>query len=225
MILQVGTSYNGITISAMHTILYNQVKYLSKKGVCYASNSYLAKKIGRSKTRVSHLLTELRRAGLIAIRLVYAESKDNKPSREVVARFIKVFSKPQKGETEIKKENLSEDEKGARAGNNAIKLGIPAFVVAMMRKQFGTERIENALAIVTTSRSVRKPVGLFMKALYEGWSLSKRALKNIGKEPNISTIDVPDDIFKNRKVKLDYTSDFIQDLRKRHPELPPFQKK
>lgn len=83
------TVVNGVKIGTSHRFLLQKLKYYSKEqGYCYALNKHLGKALSLSPTRISHLLSDLRRASLIDVLLIY----DTENKLQVIGRRIRVVA-------------------------------------------------------------------------------------------------------------------------------------
>ena len=83
------TVVNGVKIGTSHRFLLQKLKYYSKEqGYCYALNKHLGKDLSLSPTRISHLLSDLRRASLIDVLLIY----DTENKLQVIGRRIRVVA-------------------------------------------------------------------------------------------------------------------------------------
>ena len=57
---------NGVHLSSGHWLILDKIKQLAKKHTyCFASNSFLAKLVHLSVSRVAHCITDLCRAGML----------------------------------------------------------------------------------------------------------------------------------------------------------------
>ena len=88
------TVVNGVKIGTSHRFLLQKLKYYSKEqGYCYALNKHLGKALSLSPTRISHLLSDLRRASLIDVLLIY----DTENKLQVIGRRIRVVAQTAHG--------------------------------------------------------------------------------------------------------------------------------
>lgn len=141
------TVVNGVKIGTSHRFLLQKLKYYSKEqGYCYALNKHLGKDLSLSPTRISHLLSDLRRASLIDVLLIYdtenklqvigrrirvvaqtAHSVAHQAAQHIVknARGIVKNSKVQKGDTLLNNVKLISNATSSSQyfGNNDIKTG------------------------------------------------------------------------------------------------------
>jgi len=76
-------------------LLLVEIDSLAKNGECFASNEYLGKFLKLSKKRVSELITELNRKGLVTVELIYKEG-----TKQIEKRVIRPMPKNQHTPTE-----------------------------------------------------------------------------------------------------------------------------
>lgn len=231
---------NGVRIGISHRFLLQKLVYFSKeKGYCYAMNEYLGEVVGLSKSRISHLLSDLRKAKLIDILLIY----DAKHSMQVVGRRIAVLGHARgiatnskvrnedcssNNNTEDKVVDNSNDIKKAttilplaEVCKHGSAMGIPVNVIMVAAGKYGITNVRNALAICAASKSVRKMVAYFWAALKGKFKPNKQAEQLKGKYVKRSTFKTtlkPDlsNEYKNTPKPTAATNEFLRDFLKSH---------
>lgn len=185
---------NGVRLVEAHQNLYYAIKRLAKeRGYCGAWNKQLAAdwQVQKSADRVSHLLTDLRRAGLISLRIEYFDN-----SRCVKKRFIRIvadffeaiapIAPPIATNSEVhsvgcnNKNKQQQDEPTKKLMESARKLCISPYRVSIAIKKWGIKYVQEKIAIVANSRTVKNPVAYFLNALVADWKPNKRSSKKIG---------------------------------------------
>ncbi len=188
---------NGVKLNNTHLAVYNCVKRLSKKqGYCSAWNEQIGKDwmVNRSPDRVSHILTDLRRAGLVAVLCIYEKGRNFVKHRKltIVGDFLKAVT-PSLSSIATNNEELSYDSNNNKNTNTekqdapiktlmetAEKLGIGWQRVRFAIKTYGLKYVQEKMAIVAASPSVRSVVGYFISALNKDYKPNARASKRIG---------------------------------------------
>lgn len=185
---------NGIKLNNTHLAVYNCVKRLSKKqGYCSAWNEQIGKDwmVNRSPDRVSHILTDLRRAGLVAVLCIYEKGRNFVKHRKltIVGDFLKAVTPSLSSiatNNEVhsvgcnNKTNNNDGEPLKNLMRSAMKLGISPYRVSVAIRKWGIKYVQEKMAIVANSRTVKNPVAYFLRALLSDWKPNKRASKHIG---------------------------------------------
>lgn len=239
---------NGIKMTSTHVLLFERIEYLSAKtGSCWANNRSLAEMMGKSMSRVSHIITDLRRAGLVAVKLMYSP----KIPKMVLARYVRILDKPvtcpiatnREEQTRIVKTNNNDVEKEtetshhAAVGQKAAALGISPVLYATKvleygrklagnkpcsfeeMKELGVNYVEEKLALLNSSLSVKNPIAYFFAALKNNWQLGKKAKKDIGKPARNRAVVYAVDVKPIVSAKKAIDSDFMRNLSKTNPAL------
>lgn len=173
---------NGITITSSHIVVRDIIYAWSRQaGFCWASNRSIAEHAGLSTSYVSHIVTDLHRAGLVGRKLTFSKRK------EFLCRQLVAFKKALGlGEADKKIEEQEEKNRAKGQRNRLIRNGrlvnlAPTVIIKAVAK-FGEKAVDHALAIVRASNTVANPYAYFCKALKDGWKAGKRAAKLIGSE-------------------------------------------
>lgn len=166
---------NGQKLNSTAQRIAEKIRCLQKKkGFCFATNAQLAGMMNLSAGYISHELTYLERAGKI-YRLVERDDRG-----EVTCRKLYAFKHTEEtalaaGKVEEMMKDESENGQRRRLCANGANVGIAPTRIIKAILQFGIEKVDEALSIVKASTSVRNPMKLLYKALYEGWKAGKRA--------------------------------------------------
>ena len=185
---------NGIRLVESHLSVYNAVKRLSKKkGYCTAWNETIGSDwmVNKSPDRVSHILSDLRRAGLISVLCIYEKGRNFVKMRKltIVGDFLKAVN-PNLSSIATNNETLSRtnNNKNTEPQNapmktlmeTAMKLGIGWQRVLFAIKTYGLKYVQEKMTLVANSRSMTNPVGYFIAALNHNWKPNKRASRKVG---------------------------------------------
>ncbi len=188
---------NGIRLVEAHLSVYNAIKRLAKKqGYCTAWNEQIGNDwmVNKSADRVSHIITDLRRAGLVSVLCIYEKGRNFVKMRKlaIVGDFLKAVN-PCLSSLATDNEALSCDSNNDKNTNTektdvpiktlmetAKKLGIGWQRVLFAIKTHGLKYVQEKMAVVANSRSMTNPVGYFIAALNNDYKLSKRALLKVG---------------------------------------------
>lgn len=172
---------NGIRLTVAHEAAYDTVFKLSRKtGFCWASNSSIAGMLGLSKSYVSHLLTDLERAGWMFRKITLDEQTHEFQYRQLVP--LDKLCTPEEAVEKVRLMELDHTSKGERARlvANGKKLGISPLRIMGAIHAFGAKRVDEAMSIVRQSHVVNNPVKLLFAALHKGFIPGKRAERLIG---------------------------------------------
>lgn len=173
---------NGIRLTVAHEAAYDTVFKLSRKtGFCWASNSSIAGMLGLSKSYVSHLLTDLERAGWMFRKITLDDQTHEFQYRQLVP--LDKLCTPEEALEKVRLMELDHTAKGERIRlvANGKKIGIAPLRIMGAIHAFGAKRVDEALSIVRGSHVVNNPVKLFFAALHKGFIPGKRAEKLVGK--------------------------------------------
>lgn len=233
---------NGVKIGTSHRFLLQKLSYLSKeRGYCYAMNEYLGKFLNLSKSRISHLLSDLRKAKMIDVLLIY----DTEHKLQVIGRRIAVLSDARgiaenskvQNEKSIK-DNIETDEtvdnsavKSAKPLNpltevckNGAMVGIPVNVTLKSAERYGITRVREALSICAVSKSVRSMVAYFLGALKKGYRPNRQAKKVVGKTVKRSVFKTPmkpdlSNEYANTRKVTTADNEFLKEFAEKHSKL------
>ena len=177
-----------------HLYVLETIKKLSrKKGYCYAFNFTLAKMLHITANRVSHVISDLVNAGLLARQLFFNDRG------EVVERRLKAIEPKKttplventKEQTEGVKTNINNGDISPRKSDwkkpitqvkgKAVKmgyeLGISIGIVMKQIQKYGLAYVIEKLHIVANSNSAISNVKLFICACRDNYQPSKKATK------------------------------------------------
>lgn len=197
---------NGVRITSMHIAVYNAIKKLSHKhGYCYAFNQIIADMCMITKSRVSHIITDLVRAGMLYRFVRYADDKKTVILRELTVIPEDVYkmanTEPDAEPDGEKMQSLAEivenyvaqhrmsDEQQRQRGHvfsMARRLGVaPMFIVSIVLK-YGKEKafpkLEKVLSAACASSAIENIYawvsGMMKKS---NISLGKRAAREMAK--------------------------------------------
>lgn len=201
------TYENGVKLTTTHKYLFEQlIKLAHQKGYCWAKNENLAEWFDMSKSRISHILTDLRRAGLISIQCIYKKGTKFVEERRIaichklshnLTNHNATHSKEQSLDCNVNKtdtRNASTPDDSPKEApiktlmETAIKLGINTGVVFSAKRTYGLKYVQEKMAIVANSRSVTNPIAYFLKALKDDWKPNKRAAKKVDSPCDYSRI-------------------------------------
>lgn len=185
---------NGIRLVEAHLSVYNAIKRLAKKqGYCTAWNEQIGNDwmVNKSADRVSHIITDLRRAGLVSVLCIYEKGRNFVKMRKlaIVGDFLKAVN-PRLSSIATKTDTLSgtdnkkttEPKKAPMKTlmETAMKLGIGWQRVLFAIKIHGLKYVQEKMAVVANSRSLTNPVGYFIAALNNDYKPNKRAARKVG---------------------------------------------
>lgn len=188
---------NGIRLVEAHLSVYNAIKRLAKKqGYCTAWNEQIGNDwmVNKSPDRVSHIITDLRRAGLVSVLCIYEKGRNFVKMRKltIVGDFLKAVT-PCLSSVATDNEVLSCDSNNNKNTNiekmdapiktlmeTAKKLGIGWQRVLFAIKTHGLKYVQEKMAVVANSRSMTNPVGYFIAALNNNWKPNKRVSRKVG---------------------------------------------
>jgi len=185
---------NGVRLVESHLSVYNAVKRMAKKtGFCTAWNEQIGKDwmVNKSADRVSHIISDLRRAGLVSVLCIYAEGRNFVKCRKlaITGDFLKAVnpilsSIATKSEVHSvgcnNKTNNTKDEPLKKLMESARKLRISPYRIGIAVRKWGLKYVQEKMAIVANSRSVNNPVAYLLAALTKDWKPSKHASKKVG---------------------------------------------
>ncbi len=185
---------NGVRLVESHLSVYNAVKRMSKeKGYCSATNEQIGNDwmVNKSADRISHILTDLRKAGLVSVLCIYEKGRNFVKLRKlaIVGDFLEAINPilssiaTNNEEHSVGCNNNKNNNDGKPLKNlmrSAMKLGISPYRVVIAVKKWGLKYVQEKMAIVANSRSVKNAVQYFLAALKGDWKPSKRASKHIG---------------------------------------------
>lgn len=186
---------NGVRLVESHLSVYNAVKRMSKeKGYCSATNEQIGNDwmVNKSADRVSHILTDLRKAGLVSVLCIYEKGRNFVKLRKltIVGDFLEAVNPilssiaTNNGEHSVgcnNKKNNNDDKPLKNLMRSAQKLGISPYRVVIAVKKWGLKYVQEKMAIVANSRTVKNAVQYFLAALKGDWKPNKHASKKIGK--------------------------------------------
>lgn len=173
---------NGIRINSSHIRVRDLIKKWSHTaGFCWASNVTIAEKLKLSKSYVSHIITDLNRAGMIGRKICFSQEKTFESRRLMAFKEVVTMEVANKKVDEKIKDNIEKAEQ-RRLVENGKRVGIAPAGVMRAIKQFGRDKVDEALAIVRASNSVTSPYAYFCSALKKGWKAGKKATKLMQKE-------------------------------------------
>ncbi len=185
---------NGVRLVESHLSVYNAVKRLSKKkGYCTAWNEQIGNDwmVNKSADRVSHILTDLRKAGLVSVLCIYEKGRNFVKLRKltIVGDFLKAVSPILSSIATNSKvhsvgcnnnTNNTKDEPLKNLMRSAQKLGISPYRVVIAVRKWGLKYVQEKMAIVANSRTVKNPIAYFLNALTADWKPNKRVSKKVG---------------------------------------------
>lgn len=154
---------NGVKIGTSHRFLLQKLNYYSKeRGYCYALNRHLAQIMSLSPTRISHLLSDLRRASLIDVLLIY----DTENKLQVIGRRIRVIASDARSESH-KTSNARGMVKNSKVQKcdtlyNNIKPSSPS--KARSSQSFGRNKVKTGTAINPLAEQVKHGVHIGIPA-------------------------------------------------------------
>lgn len=239
---------NGVRLAPSHLLLLNTIKDLAvKTGYCYATNYALSKMVFLSQNRISHIVGDLKKAGLVTVKLFF----DSERPKMIIGRRITpvTIGKALKDEehkqsyTNTNKQssnNISKSEPVDNVDNeiesetkslvaDAITLGIAPFTVMQQVIKHssigevaldGIKFVKEKLAIVKASNTVREPWKLFLSACNKNFSLGKRAKCNVNRPAypkKQNKVFVAPVIKHDEPVNV--KSDFVQELFSKFPSV------
>ncbi len=224
---------NGVKLNNTHLAVYNCVKRLSKKqGYCSAWNEQIGKDwmVNRSPDRVSHILTDLRRAGLVAVLCIYEAGRNFVKLRKltIVGDFLEAVTPglssiaTNSGEhPEGCNNNINKQKRTNSPMKNlmetAQKLGISPYRVCIAKKIYGMKYVQEKMAIVANSRSVKNAVQYFLAALKSDWKPSKSASKHIGQPCDYTRKTVFTVNYENHEADAIIKTRSLDEIRKDSP--------
>ena len=166
-----------------HVTLWQRIKLLQhKRGYCWATNEQIAEMLHISASYVSHLITDLVRLGCVARQVMYRED-----THEVVGRMLLAFDEPKETMDEafasLVKIAQMRDEKGQRMrlAMNARQVGLNPNTVWEATLKYGIARVDQAMANIMASSTVKNVYAYFYGFLQQGWQCGKRAQRYVGK--------------------------------------------
>lgn len=175
---------NGIIINSSHIRVHELIRRWSKNGgFCWANNTTIAEKLSLSRSYVSHLITDLNRAGLVGRKLTFSDRREFE-MRQLMSFDEKDVLTVEQADARVE-ERAEKNEKRAeknRLMHNARLVNIAPSRVAEAIAKFGAEKVDEALSIVRASNSVANPYAYFCAALKKGWKAGTRAAKLMKKE-------------------------------------------
>ncbi len=176
---------NGVKITHSHKAVFRVIKSLAKKtGQCFATNSYIGKSedIDLSPSRVSHLISDLVKAGRLAV-LLEPTGRKNETQRRITVIPASIGaqggvardSEQHKVVSNINKNNNDEHEKRQELIELGKRLNIEPSVIYGQLLVHPIEYVKEKLAIVDASRTVKSTVKLFLAACHKNFTAGKRA--------------------------------------------------
>lgn len=171
---------NGIKVTSSHRLVHDLVMRWSKNGgFCWATNQSISEKLKLSKSYVSHIITDLHRAGLIGRKITFT-NRNEFQCRQLVA--FKEAATVEEADAKVEEREAKNKEKAIRKRltANGRRVGIAPFTVLQAIAHYGSEAVDRALAILRASNTVCNPYAYFAKALSSAWQAGKRASKYVG---------------------------------------------
>ena len=222
---------NGVRLVESHLSVYNAVKRMSKKkGYCSATNEQIGNDwmVNKSADRISHILTDLRKAGLVSVLCIYEKGRNFVKLRKltIVGDFLKAVSPILSSIATNSKvhsvgcNNKTNNTKGEPLKvtmETARKLRISWWRVHVAIKKYGIRYVQEKLAIVANSRSVKNVIAYFLNALTADWKPNKRASKKVGQVCDYTRTNVYTVNYENHDTDAVIKTRSIAEIRKDSP--------
>ena len=225
---------NGVRLVESHLSVYNAVKRLSKKkGYCTAWNEQIGNDwmVNKSGSRVGHILSDLRKAGLVSVLCIYAEHRNFVKLRKlaIVGDFLNAVNpilsslatNNDKHSLECtNNKNNNQDKKDAAIKNameTARKLRISWWRVLIAIRKYGIRYVQEKLAIVANSRSATNAVAYFIAALKNDWKPNKRASKKVGQVCDYTRTNVYTVNYENHEADAIIKTRSLNEIRQDSP--------
>ena len=239
---------NGVKLAPSHLLLLETIKGLSlKNGYCYATNYALSKIVFLSQSRVSHLVSELKKAGLVTVKLFFDSERPNM----IIGRHISPVAIGVAQSDEEHNNSYNTNKQSSNNINNskpvdnvdnseieretkslvkdALTLGIAPFTVMQQVIKHssigevaldGIKFVKEKLAIVKASNTVREPWKLFLSACNKDYSLGKRAKCNVNRPayPKKQNKVVVAPVIKSNET-INPNSSFVKELFSKLPNV------
>ena len=223
---------NGVATNT-HLYVLETIKKLSqKKGYCWATNFTLGELLHITANRVSHVISDLVNAGLLA-RQLFFNDRGEVAERRLMARTTPLV----KHDKEQVKGTIIDKEQGTEASvqpaqkvdchrvvnqtkgkvlKMGYNLGIGISIVMRQIEKHGLTYVIEKLHIVASSNSAISNIKLFQAACRDNYQPSKKAQKALSDKPfqtrpaGYNTIVAPAPIAKAQPI--DKSSTFLSEL-------------
>lgn len=179
-------------------VLDTIIRFSHLSGECYALNATIAKEVGLSISRISHIISDLARVGYVKVRLEYYPN-----SKQVMRRSVLVLQRDARGNANLdkeqsesvnnKKNNQNKSESvWAESFNEAVNFGVSPMLLVRLATQYGKEYVAEKVAMLLSSKSlIKNVVGWLTDACKKNWKAATH--KASGKIPHVKHIivDIP----------------------------------